>query len=89
MKKKTRRQLKKSVRQLSRVLGVEDAPGAALGALALGGLLATLAKDEEIRAQMRTLAGTTLRRIVSVVTGDREDRRGDEPHHDRELKHAH
>jgi hypothetical protein len=90
MKKKTRRQLKKGVKQLKQLLGpAQDAPGTALGAFALGGLLATLAKDEEIRGQMRELARVTLRRIGQLVSGGVGEHGAEEPHHEGGLKHAH
>jgi hypothetical protein len=92
MKKKTRRRLKKAWRQLGNAVAPTNGGGTVLGAFALGGLLAALAKDEDIRAQARTLAGTTLQRLVQLVSGplapashgDTED-----AHEERGLKHAH
>lgn len=92
MKKKTRRRLKKAWRQLGRAVGPADAGGTALGAFALGGLLAALAKDEEIRAQARTLAGTTLQRLVQIVSAPLApvtDGAAQDSREERGLKHAH
>jgi hypothetical protein len=92
MKKKTRRHLKKAWKRLGRAVAPADAPGTALGAFALGGLLTALARDEEIRAQARALAGTTLQRLARLVQAPLappEDGEAHDSHDEGGLKHAH
>lgn len=58
MKKKTRRQIKKTTKTLRKALKRASKPlGIASGALTLGGLAAVVAFDPEIRQRSRAFAG--------------------------------
>lgn len=58
MKKKTRRQIKKTTKTVRRALKRAGVPlGIASGALTLGGLAAVVAFDPEVRQRSRAFAG--------------------------------
>jgi hypothetical protein len=85
MKKKTRRALKNAAKTLGQGIAALGAPGsAALGALSVGGLVAAVASDPEVRQRARALAHATLDRAIDLMM--REPARADGPEHDEELE---
>jgi len=71
LKKKTRRQLKKSGKALRKVLKkAGGTAGIATGALTLGGLAAFAALDPDVRSRTRELAGAARDLFRQITSGE-------------------
>ena len=72
LKKKTRRQLKKTGKAFRKALKHAGGPlGLTTGALTLGGLAAYAALDPDIRTRTRELAGSARDLLRQITSGDR------------------
>lgn len=86
MKKKTKKQLRKTVKSLRDTMGDVSPAGLTAGAVAIGGLAASLARDPEIRRHARALAASVLEHLQHFVAGaerpedeeEEEDAQGEE-----------
>jgi hypothetical protein len=79
LKKKTRRQLKKTGKAVRKALKRAGGPaGIATGALTLGGLAAYAVMDPDVRTRTRELAGAA-RDLFRQVTGGDAARDRDQP----------
>lgn len=73
LKKKTRRQLKKTSKALRKALKHAGGPiGITTGALTLGGIAAFAALDPDVRSRARELASSARDLLRQITSGERE-----------------